>query len=353
MDKKKVYMLASSYGGCYAVRQFLPMKYNGWTGDFLQLGIDRDKREKAREMMESDIIVAHRMDDPAKIKVVEMLRGLGKKIVVDNDDTSIIDEIGNLAKLNRYQENVHGSISRADLVTCSTDFLKEEYSQYTKAPIVVLPNCVDPNDYPQRHGGIRTRQIRIGFIGSVMYRDDRRAIQDLIIELSRRKDVKVICYGLIPPKSRINNKKNAYLATKEDCDFWDTIDCEWHGSTPVHEYIETVNNLNLDIAVIARRDNYFNRCKSNLKYLEMSMLNVPCVCQSFRDGKSPYDKDIIDGWNGYLAEDEDEFRNRIEELIRFPDLRKKIRHNAKKYVLDNYDIKTKAHLWAEAYKLIQ
>ena len=346
-----IYMLWSRYGGCGYVRQFLPMKYNNWTGDYLKLGEERDKREKAKEMIASDIIVAHRLDDVGKINFIDKMQLDGKKLVVDNDDTTLIDEMGSLKKFMVYQGLVHSSIKKADLVTCSTEFLKKEYENYTDSPVVVLPNCVEPSAYPNsKHK--QHKKVRIGFIGSVMYKEDRGAIQDLIVELSKREDVTVVCFGLIPPMLRKNNK-DFYEGMKEDCDFWDTIDCEWTPFTPIEKYIDTINDLDIDIAVMARKDNYFNRCKSNIKYLEMSMLKIPCICQSFKDNQSPYDNDIIDGWNGYLAEDEDEFRNRIEELIRFPNVRNRIRRNAFKYVKENYDIKNKAHLWKEAYNQIK
>lgn len=348
----KPYMLWSNYDGCGYVRQFLPMKYNGWTGDYLELGVIREQREKAREMIEADIIVAHRLDDPARIQLAKMLQSKGKKLVVDNDDTTIIEEMNSLKGYMPYRDTINNSIKMADLVTCSTPFLKKEYEKLTDKTVIVLPNCIDPEDYPKvTHKD--NLKLRIGFIGSVLYKEDRSVIQDLIIELSHRNDVQIVIYGLIAPEIRtLEKNKKYYEIMKQDCDFWDTIDCEWQSNTPINTYLDVVNRLNLDIAVIARKDNYFNRCKSNIKYLEMAMLEIPCVCQSFRDCKSPYDEDIIDGWNGYLAEDQDEFKNRIEELIRFPDLRKNISKNAKQYVLDNYNIKNKAHLWAEAYQLI-
>lgn len=346
-------MLWSNYDGCGYVRQFLPMKYNGWTGDYLELGVIREQREKAREMIEADIIVAHRLDDPARIQLAKMLQSKGKKLVVDNDDTTIIEEMNSLKGYMTYRDTINNSIKMADLVTCSTEFLKKEYQKLTNKPVVVLPNCIQPEDYPKKKKYNLGKKIRIGFVGSVLYKEDRSVIQDLIMELSQRDDVQIVIYGLVPPNLRINKNKKYYEIMKEDCDFWDTIDCEWQGNTPINTYLDTINNLKLDIAVIARKDNYFNRCKSNIKYLEMSMLEIPCVCQSFKDGNSPYDKDIINGWNGYLAEDEDEFKNKIEQLIRNPALRKKIRKNAKKYVIDNYHIKTKAYMWIETYKLIQ
>ena len=346
------YMVSSQYDGCYYCRQYLPMKYNYWSGDYLELNKKRTDVSKAYDIRLSDVIVFHRLDDPVKCEMRDKLQADGKKIVVDNDDTTLIDEVGSMSAYMEYQGLVHDSIKKADLVTCSTEFLKKEYSNYTKAPIVVLPNCIDPNDYP-KHIENHNKKVRIGFIGSVMYKEDRSSIEDLIIELADRDDVEIVCLGMLPPESRNHTNIRSYTAMKQDCDFWDTIKCEWHSWVPISQYITKLNELNLDMMVMARKDNYFNRCKSNIKYLEASMLEIPCVCQSFKDGKSPYDKDITDGWNGYLAEDQDEFKNRIEELIRYKDKRKAIGKNAKEYVLKNYNIRDKAHLWEEAYRQIK
>ena len=113
----------------------------------------------------------------------------------------------------------------------------------------------------------------------LLYKEDRSVIQDLIIELSHRNDVQIVIYGLIAPEIRtLEKNKKYYEIMKQDCDFWDTIDCEWQSNTPINTYLDVVNRLNLDIAVIARKDNYFNRCKSNIKYLEMvNVRNTLCL----------------------------------------------------------------------------
>ena len=346
------YMVSSKYGGCFYVRQFLPMRYNYWNGDYLELGKERDNADKAKDIRLADIVLFHRLDDPAKCEMRDKLKKDGKKIVVDNDDTTLIEEIGSMSAYMEYQGMVHDSIKQADLVTCSTEFLKREYENYTESPVVVLPNCIDTDDYPtpKYHNG---KKVRIGFIGSVMYLEDRGVIADLIKELSERDDIQLVCFGLIPPNMRVNKNKEYYKRMKNDCDFWDSIDCEWQGSVSIDRYIPTLNDMRLDMMIMARKDNYFNRCKSNIKYLEASMLAIPCVCQSFEDGLSPYDNDIIDGYNGYLATDEDEFRNRIEYLIRYKARRRKIGKNAKKYVIENYNIKDKAYLWEDAYRQLK
>ena len=45
--------------------------------------------------------------------------------------------------------------------------------------------------------------------------------------------------------------------------------------------------------LIPRGENYFNRCKSNIKFLEASMCEIPVIAQSFTTNDSPYDE--LDG----------------------------------------------------------
>ena len=55
------------------------------------------------------------------------------------------------------------------------------------------------------------------------------------------------------------------------------------------DYFDTLNDLELDIMMIPRKDNYFNKCKSNIKFLEASMCEIPVITNYFKD--SPYEKD--------------------------------------------------------------
>ena len=103
------------------------------------------------------------------------------------------------------------------------------------------------------------------------------------------------------------------------------------------EYFEKLNDLELDLMLIPRRETYFNKCKSNLKLLEAGALEIPVIASSFPDKDSPYDKDL-NGENGFLAKDEAEFRLYTEKLINDKELRRKVGKNAREYVYENYNI---------------
>jgi hypothetical protein len=112
-----------------------------------------------------------------------------------------------------------------------------------------------------------------------------------------------------------------------------------------------MSRLALDLAMIPREDSYFNRCKSNLKFLEMSLLDIPVLAQGFPDGKSPYQGED----SGYLTIVNDN-STWYDSVIRIKDdyaKYKRIAVSAREYVLKNYNIETYACEWTkEIQKLI-
>lgn len=342
----KVYNIWSRYGGCGYVRQYIAGRVNGYDGDYIELGKERTIEEKSKWALNADIVVFHRPDDIQKHRAAEIFKKMGKKIVFDNDDTILIDNRDSIAKFMQYQENLTGKMWIYDLVTCSTDFLKKEYEKHNKN-VIVLPNCILPDDYPTNPQENTSKKIRIGLVGSVLFKDDREVLQPIIEKLSRDERVQIVIFGMT--KKQLSEKVNEWY--KEDRDFWMNLDnIEWTENVPIKDYIRTLDNLRLDIMVAPRKDNYFNRCKSNLKYLEASMLKIPFIGQSFSDGNSPYDKDIKSYENWILCDTLESWESAINTLISDSALRYKLGHNAYDYVLKNYNIYDKAELWNKAYE---
>lgn len=348
MKPLKVYNVASGYTGCYYVRQLLPQIANGWSGDFKNmLALDNankilNVKERVKEAYNSDIIVFHRCDDPKLLNCLKAFKQMGKKIVFDNDDTtkienrSLVDAVG-----AKYEKNILEACSLADLVTASTSILAKEYLQYN-GNVKVLPNCVAPNHYPEKKYN-DTDKIRIGFVGSVAYKSDVGNIKPIIEWLCSLPNVQVVLYGF-------TKNEKALDLMKDEIEFWEKLPVEWQEWTPMNKYFETLNNLKLDIMVAPRADTYFNRCKSNVKYLEASMLEIAFIGQSFKTKDSPYDKDIIDGENGFLAQNNAEFKEKIEKLINDKELRQKLAQNAKEYVKNNYNIYDNSWKWEKCYR---
>lgn len=355
----RVYYVSSGTFGCYIVRCLLPLNENGWDGDHTSIHpFNRTAENKAMAAKEADIVVFHRPEDAKKLELARILKSLGKKIVMDNDDTY---KDKGAVKLNSYfnKERVErglGNVNRivdqfiveADLVTTTTEFLAKEYRKLNKE-VVVLPNCVDPFyfDEPLKN---ETDVVRIGITGSLGMSSDLDVLAPIIKHYEHDSRVKIVFFSL--PANRDSNPilRKAY---EHEYTFLDSVDVEWHPLVNADLYYDKINSLKLDLMIIPRADNYFNRCKSNLKFLESSMFEIPCIAQGFPDGKSPYQVNPEDAKHMIIVNDNDQWIPEIEKMIADKQGRQEMGRKAKQYVVENYTIENKGHLWADAYSQIK
>jgi glycosyltransferase involved in cell wall biosynthesis len=330
---------------------------NGWDGDQTTLNPHQKTAEnKVRAAGMSDVVVFHRPDDPKKLEAARLLKGIGKKIVFDNDDTvkddggfkfnSFMEEKRFKKGLERMDTSIDNFIKEADLVTCSTDFLKEEYLKLNPN-VITIPNCVDPfyYDEPLRN---ETDTVRIGVVGSIAVTADMSVAIPIIKAFEGRKDIRIVLFSLPPAK----HDKLTRKLYKEEYEFLDGADVEWHPFVNMEDYLRKLNELRLDIAIIPRADNYFNRCKSNLKFLEMSMLEIPVIAQGFPDGKSPYELNPEDAKHMIIIKDNKDWIPEIEKLAKDRAKQREMGQKAREYVTEKYDIEKNAYRWVEAYETL-
>jgi len=350
----KVYFVNTGLDGSYNVRCLFPLQANGWNGDRTTFMLKKmTSEDKAKAALDSEIVVFHRPLVKPLLELARILKKQGKKIVMDNDDT-LKDDNG--FKFNEYmdEKRVEKGLKKmnraldtftkeADLVTCTTEFLKKEYEKINPN-VVVLPNCVDPFYFSEPLKN-ETDVIRIGMTGSVGVTNDIEALKPIINHYQNDPRVRLVLLS-VPPKGQNDIYKELY---SEQYAYWSSVNIEWHPFAKVDEYYDVLNELRLDMVIIPRADSYFNRCKSNLKFLENSMLEIPTIGQSFSTGDSPYEQNPEDAKRLLLAGNTEEFIEQIEKLLKDSELRAKIGKDAHDYVLENYSIEDNAHLWEEAY----
>jgi hypothetical protein len=291
--------------------------------------------------------------------LAEILKKAGKKIVMDNDDTlkedngfkynEMMDEERVKRGLEKMNTAIDAFAKQADLITCSTEFLKQEYLKLNKN-VVVLPNYIDPFYFPAPLKN-ETDIVRIGITGSVAMTSDIEVLKPIIEKYQNDPRVRLVLLSL-PATGNNEVYKQLY---SEEYAFWSGVNVEWHPFSKVDEYYEILNSLKLDFVIIPRADTYFNRCKSNLKFLENSMLEIPTIAQSFPTKDSPYEYDPEDAKHLLLAETQDQWVDQIEWLIRDKDKRRAMGAEAKVYVEAKYDINSpeNSNKWVEAYSLIK
>lgn len=351
----KTYFIHNTLEGCYNVRCLFPLQENGWNGDRTTFILTRATPEdKAKALVNSDIVVFHRPDKETDLVVARKLKEVGKKIVFDNDDTykdyggfkftEFMNEKMIEKGLTTLGQNLDNFIKEADLVTCSTEFLKKEYEQINPN-VVVLPNTVDPFYYPEPLKN-DSDVVRIGITGSVGITADMEVLKPIIEKYQNDPRVRLVLLSM-PPEGENEFYKKLY---SEEYAFWNKVNIEWHSYVPYDEYYEYLNNLKLDMVIIPRKDSYFNRCKSNLKFLENSMLKISTIGQGFSTNDSPYQVDPDDAKHMLIADTYDEWINAIEDLINNKEKRIKIGEEAYNYVKGKYSIENNAYKWKVAYK---
>jgi glycosyltransferase involved in cell wall biosynthesis len=302
---------------------------------------------QAKAVLDADVVVFHRPNDHRSKDIALHLRSVGKKIVMDNDDTyKGIDTQKLGLKFKQVDQAVDDFVKIADMVTCSTEYLAQEYRKINPN-VVVLPNCVDPLDWPEpeRNEG---EKVRIGFVGSVALNNDFDEFKPTLMELNKRSDVQLVLFSL-PPKIPATEQMVQKLY-KDDYEFWLNLNVEWQPFVMMEDYAETLNNLKLDIMVIPRKDDYFNRCKSNIKFLESSMLEIPVVAQGFEDGNSPYQSDPDDASHMSVVVDNSKWMEALDPLIADREKRRTMGKIAREYVLNKYDIALNISKWERAYE---
>lgn len=263
-------------------------------------------------------------------KEVEIRNEKGEKVVQWRDMENEFDLTSNI---DRYQAFLH-MVSAVDMITTTTEYLASKFKSINPN-VRILPNSIDfdlfrPLPRPEEYKD----QIRIGWFGGDSHYVDLKIIKNVLKRLvDKYPQVKITL--LIPQVPYWN-------------EIFEGIDpkrVDYHGWAELSVYPLFLANRHFDIGLIPLADNDFNRCKSNLKWLEFSALKVPTVSQNM----IPYSNSITDGRDGLLANTEEEWFQKVSELIEKPELRKNISENAYNKVKRDYNLDTNCRLWERAF----
>jgi glycosyltransferase involved in cell wall biosynthesis len=113
-------------------------------------------------------------------------------------------------------------------------------------------------------------------------------------------------------------------------------------STDVATYYAMLARSDINLAPL--EPGCFNDAKSNIKFLEASVLGLPSVCSP----RAEFRRVIRHGGNGFLAETGDDWSACLSDLVRDPALRRRMGEDAKQEVLQSYhpEVRTRPQLQA-------
>jgi hypothetical protein len=227
-------------------------------------------------------------------------------------------------------EIVLDELSKAHLVTVSTEVMRRKYCAYNPNT-VVIPNGIDFDNFPVLLEPKKDGLIRLGLFGSNShYRDWKtiaKALKALLDEFPNLR----LCYNTW---YRATGAAGSSMDEQEKVllfpDFFDKLGLREHpqvevfAGVEIDDYFDWLRDKRVDIGLAPLCDSEFNRAKSNIKYLEFSALHIPGVYQDME----PYNGDVRPGINGFLANGTDEWLKCIRRLVVDADLRQRMGDSA-------------------------
>lgn len=291
-----------------------------------------------------DAIIIQRMDTFGMLATAMALRATYNIPVLQENDDYVFDvpntNPGSLEYHERIQERqgdpndpitvARRSLGVFDGYITTTPFLKEFFSNY--APTYVCPNSVDVDARVVKPREPH-KDIRIMFSSSAGHFDALEMIKEPITYiLERYPNTTFYCY-----KFMRNLWKGTKLEKRVKLMTWKDPDQYW----------QHINSYAPDICLAPLRDRLYNRGKSNLRLLEYWTSGPNAVIAS---PVGHYKETIVDGKNGLFAKHPDDWINKIDYLIKHPEVRQRIARGGYQTVKRDFNLKKNARLWVDAVK---
>ncbi len=276
--------------------------------------------------------------EPSVISLVEESQRLGLQTIFDVDDL-IFDEallkkninIQRLPKKTQAQvfagaKTYKKAMSSMHFCSASTTILAEYMNQHTGHQSFILPNALDNEllslsklEKPLKDDSIVT--IVYGSGTSTHDIDFQEVAEALAYVLSNYPHIRLVIHGTLTLPETLQKHKQQI----QTIPFMEAS-----------EYYRTLNSYDINIAPLEA--SIFNDAKSNIKYLEASMLKLPTIASPVAE----YKKVIQHGKNGLLASSTQEWIDAFEKLITSASLRKQIGEAAFNTVMKEYTVNTVA-----------
>ncbi len=249
------------------------------------------------------------------------------KLVYETDDDllDVEENSPSYEYVNRVSESIKNFIDASDVITVSTPTLA---SKFDKNKTVVISNYYVNTVFDIKEDIKTEGKLKLGYYGTLTHSKDLFLIKNVILRLKEKYDFDFEIGGFNASDNVDENWFKSIELPPNNMDFKKFMG--WLSKT-----------VDWDIAVVPLEDSPFNQCKSELKFIELAILGLPGVYSNM----CVYNGVVKDGYNGFLAGNDDEWFEKIEKLILDKELRRYIRKNALDNVLSAYMIEDRVKIW--------
>lgn len=297
--------------------------------------------------------------------LVADLKAKGKKVIFECDDLIhkthskhyAYGETNTLWKRLKMFWQIWNVLHRCDGFVVSTPELKKVYGWMCRKTSV-FPNYMELEHWlkePKKNNGDR---VRILWSGSTSHTGDLHWVKPIMAEILKRYPQVHFIYighGGVPTD-------DLYARFVYGEDIFEGLPQERRESmlaAPSNVYPYIVPALLADIAIAPLEHNYFNKFKTQCKYLEYAINGIPGVyskwfytdVKDFAPGK-PIPAEDIQGATGILADTPEEWIEALSRLVEDATLRAQIGGRARAEVIEKFNFADHAHRWQGFVEMI-
>lgn len=235
------------------------------------------------------------------------------------------------------KEIIRYFLMNADQVWVTTQCLMEKFSKYS-SNIEIISNCIDDRmiDFSNITNPKNFEEITIGYMGTPTHHNDFNMIIPALEKISNKSQSKIKLQVI-----GITDKSGFFIATSKLPIEFINIPME---KVPYENFLPWfVSNFKWDIGLAPLMDTDFNRCKSDIKFLDYALLPSAIICSNV-----PAYQSVKNLETGLLVNNNiDEWKNALELLIWNNHLRSRIKFNSRTYLLKYRTIEKNYMNWVQ------
>lgn len=242
----------------------------------------------------ADIVMIHRPVDPHHFELCKLVKSLGKKLWIDNDDDQLNLPLDHPSYFIYQKEERKYSIREsnrlADVVTISNPQILKSYNELN-SNIVYYP-CAYPTNAFEDTNYFPIRNKTIVWRGSSTHKKSLLEYSDAIAQVGKwHLDWSFVFIG-----------DNPWMVTEKLENSWYV----WDGFLPPQELWKYMKNLRAAIQIVPLTDNQFTRSRSNMAYLDATIAGANVLAPDWPHWKCP-------GITNYISKSD--FIGKLDNLI--------------------------------------
>jgi glycosyltransferase involved in cell wall biosynthesis len=207
---------------------------------------------------------------------------------------------------------------KTDYITTTTPYLADMIKKQVDKPVTILPNFIEPSLYGQvKDPNKKPGEVRIGWIAGHSHLGDILDLLPAIIDLlNERKNVKFYM---------ISQYNDMLVNIVKNCNIPADRFIVFPAVGIMNGYFNVLSNLDLDIGIMHLKENdVYNKCKSPLKFLEMTAIGAACLAPDILYGDY-----VQNETTGLIYANRNEWNILVRRLIDNAQMRKDLNSAAK------------------------